>query len=208
MKIKIFRKILAVMIVASTVMAMPGSSLACPDGVGDGNPEKLFTSHKRQRGEENSEDEDYEDELFGDSEGGKRLKTGENQYVKFGKNKKQNENEPQKQGQSFNLDDEISKLNSLLKKFPQKEDEKNQIKNVFENLMKHYLQGGCCVSEVVKLIKAIVDCLDNQAAKLEIARVIAVIALNGLLSEYSAKPIDGIVYTLCRAAAGSGGGAL
>ena len=29
--------------------------------------------------------------------------------------KKQNEDEPKKQGQSFNLDDEILKLNSLLK---------------------------------------------------------------------------------------------
>ena len=46
-------------------------------------------------------------------EGGKSLKTGENQYVKV--DKKQNEDEPKKQGQSFNLDDEILKLNSLLK---------------------------------------------------------------------------------------------
>ena len=78
MKIKIFRKILAVTMVASTVMLMSGFAVACQNG-----------------------------------EGGKSLKTGENQYVKV--DKKQNEDEPKKQGQSFNLDDEILKLNSLLK---------------------------------------------------------------------------------------------
>lgn len=85
MKIKIFRKILAVTMVASTVMLMSGFAVACQNG-----------------------------------EGGKSLKTGENQYVKVDKNKDQNEDEPKKQGQSFNLDDEISKLNSLLKGYSAK----------------------------------------------------------------------------------------
>ena len=68
-------------------------------------------------------------------ERGKSLKTGENQCVEV--DKKQNEDEPKKQGQSFNLDDESLKLNSLLKGYSAK-----QIDEIIYTLYRAVVESG------------------------------------------------------------------
>ena len=161
------KKILAVMLAASTVMTMSGLVMAGPNDPKDGKQKKILGQKRSRDDEENESDEE-------ESQEGKKLKIGENQYIKInqGEKEKKKSDEKDKQGEEEKKADDgdldevdiqesnlISRFNDLFREDFKDDSERMQFADVVRDLSNCDFFNKYSNSEIKKLMQKLIQCL-------------------------------------------------
>ena len=161
------KKILAVMLAASTVMSMSGLVMAGPNDPKDEKPKKILGQKKSRDDEENESDDE-------EGEGGKRLKIGEGQYIKINQSKKEKEKsddkdrqiKEEKKAKDSDLDEMhiqesnlISRFNDLFSGSFRNDSEKMEFANVVRDLSNGHFFNKYSKSKIKQLMKRLIQCL-------------------------------------------------
>ena len=184
------KKILAVILAASTVMSMSGLVMAGPNDPKDEKPKKILGKKKSRDDEENESDDE-------ESEGGKKLKIGEGQCVKVNQSKKEKKKSDDKDRQvkeeekakdsdlyEMNIQESnlISRFNDLFSRSFRDDSEKMEFADVVRDLSNCDFFNKYSKSKIKQLMKRLIQCLklnsDNVKSDVSQAMISIIVKCN------------------------------
>ena len=171
------KKILAVMLAASTIMTMSGLVMAGPNDPNDGKPKKIVGKKRLRNDEENESDEE-------ESQEGKKLKIGEDQYIKINQGEKEKKNSDEKDKQpkeekKVKSDDGaldevdiqqsslISRFNDLFRQDFKDDSERMEFADVVRGLSNCDFFNKYSNLEIKKLMQKLIQCLKLNSDKVK-----------------------------------------
>ena len=203
MKTKILKRILAIMLSASTVMTMSGLVMAGPDD----KPKKML-GQKRLRDEENeSEGEEEEEEeegysmheSFSDDEEEDYDEDKHHEYPLYGDDEEKEEKEENK-AENISSKTQISEFEALLNKPIESDVDGKEFASVVMNMLKVKLLKDSMKSNLYRIMPLLLQCSGYDKARANVAGALRDFAQKGLFNGFKEGQVNELIDILKRCA--------